>query len=66
MEVVLPVGQIRPDEPSNIETLFAVEVTQALPQRVCVKDDAPANMTFILVTLDTSQFERSALNDDAE
>ena len=66
LETVLPVRQIRPDEPSNIETFSAVEVTHASPQSVCVKDDAPANMKFIWVTLDTSHLERSLLNDNAE
>ena len=38
---VLPlVVQIRPDEPSKILTLSAVEVSHA-PQSVCAKDNAP-------------------------
>ena len=62
MEVVLLVGQIAPGEPSNIPLLFAVEVSHASPQSVCAKDDALANMMFMLVTLDTSHLERSPLN----
>ena len=58
------VEQICPDEPSNIPSLFAVEVNHA-PQSVCVKDDASENMSFMLVTLDTSHLEMSPLNDDA-
>ena len=63
MEVVLQ--QIRPDEPPNIPSLFAVEASHA-PQRVCAKDEAPLNILIILVTLDTSHFDRSPLKDDAE
>ena len=66
IEVVLLLEvQIRPDEPSNILSLFAVEANQA-PQSVCAKDDVAKNMTFMLVTLDTSHLEMSLLNDDAE
>ena len=67
MEVVLLLvdTQICPDEPSNILSLSAVEVSHA-PQSACAKDDAPKNMTFMLVTLDTSHLEISLLNDDAE
>ena len=63
--VLLLVAQIRPDEPSNIPSLSAVEVNHA-PQSVCEKDDAPENIFPMLVTLDTSHLEMSALNDDAE
>ena len=49
--VVLIVVQIRPDEPSNIPSLSAVEVLHA-PQSVCAKDDAPENICFMLVTLE--------------
>ena len=62
--LVLVVVQIRPDEPSNISSLFAVEVIHA-PQSVCAKDDAPLNMMFMPVTPDTSHLEMSPLNDDA-
>ena len=55
--------QNRPDEPSNISSLFAVEVNHT-PQSVCAKDEAPLNILLMLVTLDTSHFERSALKDD--
>ena len=64
-EVVLLLDmQIRPDEPSNILSLSAVEVNQA-PQSACAKDDAPKNMTFMLLTMDTSHLEMSLLNFDA-
>ena len=63
---VLALGeQIRPDEPSNIPSLSAVEVYHA-PQSVCVKDEAPLNMSAMVVTLDTSHLEMSPLNDEAE
>ena len=45
-------------------SLSAVEANHA-PQSVRAKDDAEANMPSILVTLDTSHFERSALNNVA-
>ena len=59
------VVHIFPGDPSNIEYLSAVEVLHA-PQSVCAKDDAPKNMSSMLVTLDTSHLEMSLLNDDAE
>ena len=68
MEEVLPlegVVQIRPNEPSNIPSLSAVEVSHASPQRVCAKDDAPENISSMLVTLVTSHLEIPPLNDDA-
>ena len=64
VDVLALVAQIRPGDPSNIPS-FAAKVTHA-PQSVCAKDDAPANVVSILVTLDTSHLERSTLNDDAE
>ena len=51
--LVLVVAQIRPDEPSKIPSLCALEVSHA-PQSVCVKDDAPKNISSMLVTLETS------------
>ena len=63
--LVLVVVQIRPDEPSNIPPLYAVEVIHT-PQSVCANDDASSNMSSMSVTLDTSHLERSLLNDDAE
>ena len=48
-------------ELSNIPSLFAVDVNHA-PQSVCVKDDAPENISSMLVTLDTSHLETSPLN----
>ena len=65
VEVLVLVVQIRPGEPSNIPSLSAVEVSHA-PQSACAKDDAPKNMTFMLVTLDTSHLEMSTLKDDTE
>ena len=60
MEVVLLVkAQSFPGEPSNILSLRAVDVPH-LPQSVCLNDDAPWNIASMLVTLDTSHFERSA------
>ena len=64
VEVLVLVVQIHPVEPSNIASFSAVEFCHT-PQRTCAKDDAPANICFILVTLDTSQLERSLLKDDA-
>ena len=65
VEVLIPVVQSRPDEPSNIPALpFAVEVSHA-PQSVCAKDVAPENISFMLVTLDTSHLLMSTLNDEA-
>ena len=45
--------QIRPDEPSNISSLSAAEVSHA-PQSDCAKDDAPENIFRMFVTLETS------------
>ena len=64
LEVVGLAAQIRPGDPSNIPSLSAVEVSHA-PQSVRAKDDAPENILFMLVTLDTSHFDISPLNDDA-
>ena len=63
--VVVLVVQSRPEEPANIPSLSAVEVSHA-PQRDCAKDDAPTNISSILVTLDTSHLDTSPLNDNAE
>ena len=65
VEVLVLVVQISPGELSNIPSLSAVEVSHA-PQSVCAKDDAPENISSMLVTLDTSHLEMSLLNDDAE
>ena len=56
LEVVVVLAlfmQIRPDEPSNIPSLSAFEVLHA-PRSDCAKDDAPLNISSMLVTLDTS------------
>ena len=75
MTVVLPLAagvdvltlgvQIRPDEPSNIPFLSAVEVYHE-PQSVRANDVAPENMSAMVVTLDTSHLDTSPLNDVAE
>ena len=65
-DVLALVAQICPDEPRNIWSLSAVEVSQASPQSVCVKDDTPKNISAMTSTLDTSHLEISALNDNAE
>ena len=62
---IVLVPQIRPDEPPNMSSLSALEVAHR-PQRVCANDDAPENISFMLVTLDTSHLDMSPLNDDAE
>ena len=61
---LLLVVQISPNDPSNIPSLFAVEVCQS-PHRVCSNDDAAENISFMLVTLDTSHLLMSTLNDEA-
>ena len=63
VEVVM---QICPDEPSNMPLLSAVDMSHAVPQSVCANDDAPENICFMFVTLDTSHLEMSPLNDDAD
>ena len=42
VEVLVLLVQSCPCEPSNIPSLFAVEVSHA-PQSVCANDDAPEN-----------------------
>ena len=64
VEVLILLVQSRPGEPSNILSLSAVEVSHA-PQSVCAKDVAPENISFMLVTLDTSHLLMSTLNDEA-
>ena len=64
VEVVVVIVQIPPDDPSNIPSLSAVEVSHA-PQRVCAKDDASENICSMLVTLETSHLEMSPLNNEA-
>ena len=59
-----PVVQSRLDF-TNISVLSAVEVSHA-PHSVCEKDDAPENICFMVVTLETSHLEISPSNDDAE
>ena len=59
------VGDIDPGESLNIDFLVAFDWDQAGVQSFCVKADAPRNISFMSVTLDTSHFEMSALNDVA-
>ena len=63
--LMVVVAEISPDDPLNIPLLSAVEVYHS-PESACVNDDAPENISFMLVTLDTSHLKISALNDDAE
>ena len=65
VEVLALFLQIRPDDPSNIPSLSAFDVSH-VPQSVCAKDDAPWNIMFMAVTPDTSHLEMSRLNEDAE
>ena len=63
--VVVVVHIIFPDEPENMPDLpLAVDFSHA-PQSVLEKAFAPANMLFMLATLDTSHLERSPSNDFA-
>ena len=62
---VLVLVQIRPDEPANIPSLSAVEVSHS-PQSIWANDGAPKNMSLMVITLDTSHLGMSPLNDDAE
>ena len=59
------VSDIDPDEPANIELLLAFEWTQAAPQSFCLNDVACRNMSFILVTFETSHIEMEPLKDVA-
>jgi len=54
---------IDPGEPVNIRRCFAFEFTQAALQSIRLNDVAWLNMLCISVTLDTSHFERSVLNE---
>ena len=55
-------ADIDPDVPVNIVRLAACELTHAAPQSVCVNPGALKNMATMFVTLDTSHFDRSLLN----
>ena len=54
-----------PDEPSNMFVLLALELTQLASHSSWLNALASKNMLFIEVTLDTSHFETSLLNDFA-
>ena len=54
-----------PGEPANMSLFVALEWTQRAPHRFCLKDAAFRNMFFMLITLETSHFEMSLLNDVA-
>ena len=56
---------IDPDELTNMSFWLALELAQAAPQSCWLNDPAFENMLSMLVTLDTSHFEMSQLNDDA-
>ena len=62
--LVLAVQKSRPDEPSNISVLSAVEVIH-MPQSVCVNDEAEWNMKPMSLTLNTSHLDMPPLNEDA-
>ena len=57
------VRDIDPNDPANMALLLAFEWTQAEPQSFRVNNVAPKNMLSMLLTLDTSHFEMSVLND---
>ena len=59
------VGDIDPDDPVNMPVLVAFESTHAAPQRFRLNDNAPENILSMFVTLDTSHFEMSPLNESA-
>ena len=56
---------IDPDVPVNASVFVAFELSQAAPQSSCLKDASLRNIRSILITLDTSHFEMSPLNDSA-
>jgi len=60
----VPLAQICQDESPNIPALFAVEVCH-IPQRACANDDAPKNISSMLITLDTSHLDILLLNNEA-
>ena len=66
VDAVLLAQPIRPDERTNMPfvLVFCAKAIH-VPQRVCANDEAPANMVFMLATLDTSHLEISMLNDEA-
>ena len=64
-DVVHIVLDIDPDDPANITLFLALEWTQAAPQSRRWNNIASRNMESMLLTLDTSHFEMSPLNDSA-
>ena len=65
MKVLLVVGEVL----SNILSFVVVDgVSKGHPNpaSVCENEDAPSNMTLLVVTLDTSHLDRSPLNDVAK
>ena len=56
---------IEPGEFVNISVWSAFELTQATPDSLRLKAEAPKNMFLMTVTEDTSHFDRSRLNDKA-
>ena len=65
VDIAHTVDDIDPDDPSNIESMFAVEWTHAAPQSLRVKSVAPKNIPCMSFTLETSHLDRSTLNDVA-
>ena len=64
-DAVHTVGDIDPDDPSNMDFFFTFDVSQLGVQSVCVNDFAFKNILVMSATLDTSQFEMLTLNDFA-
>ena len=62
---VQPVRDMNPSEFTNMFLFKALERAQESPQSFRLKDFAPQNMKFMLVTCDTSHFQMSMLNDVA-
>ena len=57
------VDDIEPFESENMSFLFAFECTQATPHSLYWKAEACQNMLSMLVTADTSHFDRSWLKE---
>ena len=59
------VGDIDPDDPSNMDFFFTFDVFQLGEHSLWLKDFAFKNILVMSVTLDTSHLEMSILNDFA-
>ena len=64
-EVVHTGRDMDSSEPVNMSFLLAFDLAHASPHNTCLKDVAPLNILFMMVTLDTSHFEMSPLKDVA-